>query len=220
MNRTETVSELANDVLKKLKEHGTGARFMLGIVGSPGAGKSTVSQALVDEINRTSGSEVGRVVPMDGYHLSNEELERIGLLAVKGIPNTFDAQAFVQLLEQLRENRGLVCAPLFDRNIEASIPDAIKILPEHCILVVEGNYLLIQDEPWHRIRELLDEIWFINTSFDVILPRLIERHRQGGRTEEGARAKVESTDMPNAKLIESTKKYADRLIDVNLLGAS
>lgn len=206
----ELVTELSEN-LKRLKE---GERYMIGIVGYPGAGKSTVSEWLHHGVNdRLPGQ--AKVVPMDGYHRSNEWLEEKGLRALKGIPDTFDSAAFVALLQRLRAttDQNVYC-PRFDRSIEASIPDDIVVTPEHKLCLVEGNYLLFDKDPWHKCKEYFDEVWFIDTTFDTIYPRLVERHIQGGKTPEGAKEKVESTDMPNARLIEKTRARASRIIKV------
>ena len=155
------------------------------------------------------------VVPMDGYHFSNEKLHEMKLSELKGVPDTFDAHGFLSLLQRLRNDtdKNVYC-PLFDRSIEASIQDAIVIEPKHKLCVVEGNYLLLKKEPWSECRQYFDEVWFLDVTFDTILPRLLERHIKGGRTPEGAQAKVDSTDMPNARLVEQTKIYADKLVKV------
>jgi pantothenate kinase len=190
-------------------------RYLLGIAGCPGAGKSTLAQKIVRDINtRHADSQPAIVVPMDGFHLANEKLAELGLLEFKGIPATFDAQGFVNLLKQLRaQTDENVYAPLFDRTVEASIADAIVIEPKHKVCVVEGNYLLLETEPWNSCRQLLDEIWYLDVPMQVLMPRLLERHENGGRTKDGAAAKVASTDLPNAKLVDATKHKADRIIE-------
>jgi len=208
--------EIAKELRSKLEKLPLDERFMLGIVGYPGAGKSTASRVIVDAFNKLSDSEAAIVVPMDGYHFANEKLVEMNLLPYKGIPETFDANSFIALLEQIRKNQGTVKAPLFDRTIEASIEDAIEIRPQHKLVVVEGNYLLLKESPWNKIRALLNEVWFIDTALEVIYKRLIDRHKQGGRSEEGAMEKVSSTDMPNAHLIDATKIFSDRLVAVKL----
>ena len=207
-----TVENLAAELIDRLDRETRDFRLLLGIVGYPGAGKSTLAEALVSQVNARSARESAVVVPMDGYHYSNEKLTDMGLLPLKGIPSTFDAASFVALLKEIRANRSSVFAPRFDRSIEASIENAIEVKPEDRLIVVEGNYLLLNEEPWLRIREILDEVWFIDTTFDVINPRLIARHRDGGKDLDAARKKVDSTDMPNARIIENTKKFADRLV--------
>lgn len=211
------IQQLAEELSAKLKRLQPEQRVIIGLVGYPGAGKSTVSAALVNAVNNLHNQTVASVVPMDGYHFSNEELESKGLLALKGVPDTFDASSFIVLLKELRKPAvKTVCCPKFDRSIEASIPDGIAIEPEHRLLVVEGNYLLLDKEPWNSIRDLLDEAWFLHADLNTILPRLVERHREGGRTESGIKTKMESTDIPNAHLIDKTKAFAHRVLDVRL----
>ncbi len=188
-------------------------RYLLGLVGAPAAGKSTFAAQIVEAVNERLGAPVAVVVPMDGFHYSNEELDRRELRALKGIPATFDAQGFVDLVKDLksRQNESVFC-PLFDRSIEASIENGIEIAPHHKIIVSEGNYLLLDEEPWRQLSELFNEIWFIDSTIETLMPRLLERHKAGGRNESETRAKIESTDLPNAKLIESTRNRANRVI--------
>jgi pantothenate kinase len=210
-----SVQSLIDGICTKVAQLQSGQRYILGITGYPGAGKSTVSSSLVNGVNARIKGDSAMVVPMDGYHFSNEKLQEMNLSDLKGIPETFDAQAFIALLERLRKDtdKNVYC-PLFDRSIEASIQDAIVIEPRHKLCVVEGNYLLLNKEPWTGCRKNFDEVWFLDVTFDTILPRLLDRHIQGGRTPEGAQAKVESTDLPNARLVEQTKIYADKLVKV------
>jgi pantothenate kinase len=200
-------------IVAKLRVLDPAQRFILGITGYPAAGKSTVSKRLADAVNERLPDNPAIVVPMDGFHLPNDTLRKIGLLELKGVPDTFDAQGFVELLHRLRDctTENVYC-PLFDRSIEASIENAIVIEPAHRLCVVEGNYLLLDREPWNQCREYFDEVWFLDVAVDTILPRLYERHERGGRSKQDARAKVESTDLPNARLIEVTKNRANRLI--------
>lgn len=206
-----TTNQLAEELVGRLRQMDPDERFLLGIVGYPGAGKSTTAQALAAETNSLLANDCCAVIPMDGFHYSNEKLNEMGLLPLKGIPATFDAYGFITLLKQLRNNKNSVFAPKFDRSIEASIENAIEVNPAQRLLIVEGNYLLLDDQPWNQIRDLLDEVWFLDTDFDTVYHRLIDRHMQGGKTEEAAREKVESTDMPNARLIAASRQNAQRL---------
>jgi pantothenate kinase len=190
-------------------------RYLLGLTGSPASGKSTFSAQLVAEVNAALSQNKAIVVPMDGYHYSNEELDVKGLKPLKGIPATFDAQGFVDLIRQLKtEYSKSVFAPLFDRSIEASIQNGIEVEPQHEIIVSEGNYLLLDEQPWNELRELFDEIWFIDSTVDVLIPRLTLRHKEGGRNDKETKIKMESTDLPNARLIEATKSRANRVITI------
>ncbi len=211
-----TAAQLAQEIVRGVQQLSGDERLILGIVGYPGAGKSTLAHALESEINSLLSAESCVVVPMDGFHYSNEKLAELNLLPLKGIPATFDSSEFISLLTRLRDKSRTIFAPKFDRSIEASIENAIEILPTHQILIVEGNYLLLDDQPWNQARELLDQVWFIDTDFDAIYPRLVERHMSGGKTAEEARVKVESTDMPNARLIEKSKANADRIVRIKL----
>lgn len=190
---------------------------MLGICGAPGAGKSTIATWIVEQRNLlASGSTV--LVPMDGYHFSNDKLQEIGLLPLKGIPETFDAERFIAKLSDIRTlpTQTHFC-PRFERSIEASIENAIEVKPDHKLIVVEGNYLLLERAPWSRMRELFDEIWMLEADEELILPRLLQRHMQGGNSAEGAQAKVNSTDMPNARLVIASKNRAHRTFDARQL---
>jgi pantothenate kinase len=204
---------LSDELVESINALPPGKRFVLGIVGCPGAGKSTLAQALVESINRQSKAELAVVVPMDGYHLSNETLTERGLLALKGIPDTFDAEGFVQLLAKLSLNEQTnVYAPKFERSIESSIVDAIVIKPEHKLCVVEGNYLLLLTPPWSEARQYFDSVWFVDVELSVLKARLQQRHESAGRTPTDAEKKVLSTDLPNAKIVESTKNLADKIV--------
>lgn len=187
---------------------------MVGICGSPGAGKSTLAQSLVEALNEADQKgQPAALVPMDGFHLPNSVLVSLGLRHLKGIPETFDAQGFVRLLSRLRDNQeNEVPVPIFDRWSDSSIDDALSIKKDSKILIVEGNYLLMRRSPWDRIKGILDEVWFLESNLDLIRPRLIARHMAGGLSEEEAVAKVESTDLPNSILIEECRALADAVI--------
>lgn len=192
--------------LKKLLEGNT--RRMVGLVGPPGAGKSTLSAALL----AVFGSKA-QVVPMDGYHLANVELARLGRASRKGAPDTFDAFGYVDLLRRLRNQSAdeIVYAPEFRREIEEPIAGAIPVFSETQLIITEGNYLLLEQGAWGSVAGLLDEIWYVEIDQDLRTSRLVGRHKQFGRTHEQAVAWVNDTDEPNARLIESTKRRATRV---------
>jgi pantothenate kinase len=184
-------------------------RRILGIVGGPGAGKSSLAAAIGE---RTEQDHPGRVavVGMDGWHLANSTLSRLGRLERKGAPDTFDAAGFVAFLERFRtDTTSTVWAPEYRRSVEESIGGALEIAPEVTLLVTEGNYLLLDDAPWGRIRGLLDEAWFLAPDEATRRDRLIARHEQVGRTHDEAVARADGSDAANATVIARTAHRAD-----------
>jgi len=207
--------ELYNSLLARVTKLGEGQRLLLGIAGFPASGKSTLAKDLAKGINKDLKSKVAIVVPMDGFHRSNTELRAWGIWELKGIPDSFNPEAFVNLLTGLREHtNSQVGCPAFDRKIEEPSDNAILVQPHHRLVIIEGNYLLLANGPWGKIKPLLDETWYIESNIQKIEPRLLERHIKGGRSPEEARRKMESTDLPNARLIETTKAMADHVIPI------
>lgn len=190
---------------------GRGGRRILGLVGAPGSGKSTLAALLAAALG-----EQAAVVPMDGYHLAQIELERLGRAARKGAPDTFDAAGFVALLRRLREQgeEEIVYAPAFRREIEEPIAGAIPVLPDVPLVITEGNYLLL-DGPWAGVRTLLDESWYLGTDEGKRDAWLLARHIAFGRAPDDARAWIDSTDAPNARLIAATREHADLTVVLN-----
>jgi len=184
-----------------------GQRKLLGLVGAPGAGKSTLASALL----RAAGADRAQVVPMDGFHLANVELQRLGRAGRKGAPDTFDSAGYVALLQRLREQGPgdpIVYAPEFRREIEEPIAGAIAVLPETQLVITEGNYLLHDGGPWAGAAAMLDEVWYVDIDDAVREERLLKRHQQFGRSPEAARDWVAATDAPNARLIAATRGRA------------
>ena len=183
-----------------------GQRRILGLVGAPGAVKSTLAQAILEAL---PGRAV--VVPMDGFHLANVELARLGRASRKGAEDTFDSAGYAALLERLRAQRDneLIYAPTFRREIEEPIAGAIPVMPDVPLVITEGNYLLLQQGHWKAVRPLLDEAWYVDVDPQLRVQRLIARHVQFGRDEDAAREWVQRTDEVNAALIESTRGRAD-----------
>ncbi|MEX1828003.1 nucleoside/nucleotide kinase family protein [Luteibacter sp. CQ10] len=183
-----------------------GGRRILGIAGLPGAGKSTLAAALLAELGDLA---VG--VPMDGFHLANAELRRLGRAARKGAPDTFDAAGYVALLRRLRSPMAgeTVYAPAFHREIEEPIAGEVPIPAEAQLVITEGNYLLMEDGPWADIRGLLDETWFVEVDDAQRRTQLLERHMRYGRERQAALDWIEHTDEPNARRIAATAHHAD-----------
>lgn len=187
-----------------------GRRLLIGVVGAPGAGKSLLSMALVQILGPCAAH-----VPMDGFHLSDVELSRQGLLDRKGAPETFDAWGFAALLSRLRSRPSYtVYAPGFERDHEQPIAAAIAIEPEVDVVVAEGNYLLLDEPEWREVRGQLNAVWYVYTDEALRQKRLLARHFAFGKSEQEAKAWVERVDEPNARLIEATRWRADLLVDL------
>lgn len=187
------------------------ARCLLGITGCPGAGKSTLAAAVAAAVSSSV------VVPMDGFHLANDELVRLGRRDRKGAPDTFDADAYAALLGQIRDQqRGqVVTAPRYDRTASASIPDAITIEADVALVITEGNYLLLDDGAWGRVRPLLDEVWYVELGDAIRVPRLIARHVEYGKSPAAAREWVMRSDEPNARLIAVSRSRANAVVHLS-----
>ena len=181
-------------------------RALLGITGAPGTGKSLLAAALVAEVPGAV------VVPMDGFHRTTADLAARGWVTERGTPRTFDASAFVAILRRLRAGDA-VRAPDFDRSREEPVPDAIDVPAHAPLVIVEGNYLLLDVPPWAEVGGLLDETWFVEVPEDVRLARLIERHVEFGRDRAEATARATSgSDAANARLVAATRTQADLVV--------
>jgi pantothenate kinase len=202
--RVQGVPALARS-LRRLRRPGT--RILVGIAGPPGAGKSHVADALCADEHGLGAV----VVPMDGFHLASDVLAELGLSDVKGRPDTFDVGGFVALLERLRTpGDGAVYAPRFDRERDEALAGAVRIGPHVDVVIVEGNYLLLDDGDWCRVRPLLDVTYYLDVPPSVCRRRLLAR--QGvGHGDHGA-AWVERVDLPNAAVVEATKHLADVVV--------
>jgi len=188
-----------------------GRRKLLGLVGAPGSGKSTLARALEQAMPGRA-----QVVPMDGFHLAQVELQHLGRADRKGAPDTFDSAGYVALLRRLREQRTdeIVYAPEFRREIEEPVAGAIAVLPQTQLVITEGNYLLLQEGPWAGVAPLLDEVWYVEVCDALRVERLARRHQQFGRSREEALAWVAQTDEPNARRIAATRERAHRVIRI------
>ena len=185
-----------------------GARVILGLAGVPGAGKSTLAGQLAARFG-----EAAVIIPMDGFHLANAELRRLGRNGRKGAPDTFDTAGYTTLLQRLRHPvpGEVVYAPAFHREIEEAVAGSIAVPDFVPLVITEGNYLLLGG-PWQGVRPLLDEVWFVDGNETIRRERLLARHVAHGRTPEQARAWIESTDEPNAVLIRASRAKADRIV--------
>lgn len=205
----ETVATLRDRVLRML---GESPRVLVGVVGEPGAGKSTLTRAVAEALGAAGVSTA--VVPMDGFHLANAELARLGRGDRKGALDTFDGGGYVALLRRLRDPaEGVVYAPEYVRGaLESSVGSAIPVPPEVRVVLTEGNYLLVDEPPWAAVADLLDECWFVDVDPELRRRRLYERHVANGKTPERARTFTDGSDETNARLVRSTRDRADVVV--------
>lgn len=175
---------------------------LLGLTGAPGVGKSTLAAAL--------GLPV---LPMDGFHYADVELERRGLLDRKGAPETFDAEGYAVLLRRVRAGERHVVAPMFERDLEQPLAGAIPV-PSAGTVVTEGNYLLLDEPRWRAVREQLDVVWHLELADEARVERLVARHVRFGKSPEAARAWVARVDGANAARVQAARDRADAVLDL------
>lgn len=193
----------------------TGHRRVLGIVGPPGVGKSTIAAAICDALAPDAA-----VAPLDGFHLDNSVLDDLDLRDRKGAPETFDVAGFVALLRRLRStDDDVVYAPLFMRELDTAVAGAASLPREIPLIVVEGNYLLLDTGRWHEVRGLLDQAWYLEIAEDTRKNRLVRRHESFGRSAVEATRWVERVDDINARLVAATRQRADVIVTIDGLSA-
>lgn len=204
-----------------------GRRVIVGIVGAPGSGKSTLADALVralldrpadwavppsgDQHRPWIGSHVAHV-PMDGFHLADVELRRLGRADRKGAPDTFDAAGYANLLDRVKRGDEDVWAPAFDRDIEQPVAGSVPILRATRIVVTEGNYLLLDEPVWRRARTLMDTVWFCDLQHHVRIDRLIARHVRFGKTAQASATWANGPDQRNAERVMATRSSANLIV--------
>ncbi|HEU4667054.1 MAG TPA: nucleoside/nucleotide kinase family protein [Arthrobacter sp.] len=189
-----------------------GARIILGVTGAPGSGKSTFAEW----IRQQFGPGQAVVVPMDGFHLGNAIIDGTPLRQRKGAMDTFDAGGYLSLLRRLvRRDEPVVYAPEFRRTLDEPVAASIAVPAEVPLVITEGNYLLMEQQPWKDVRAQLDEVWFVDTPPALRLPRLVERHVAFGMDRQAAEAWAAGPDQANAVLIQATRPAADRIIPWN-----
>jgi pantothenate kinase len=188
------------------------SRVVLGISGKPGVGKSSLSRFIVE----TFGQNRVCVVPMDGFHLSNRVLEDMGIRDCKGAPETFDASGFVSLLSRIRaQDKDPVYFPIFNRAIEESIAAQGVLHQDVQLVLVEGNYLNLESEPWNQIIDLLDDSWFLTLPEEIRIERLVTRHEAFGKSRAEAIAWANGSDQRNAELIERSRHTSRISVEVD-----
>ncbi len=207
--------QLLSPIADALKECPPFNRLIVGVVGAPASGKSTLGGWLSQEINRSwSIDSQSIVVPMDGFHLDNSVLEARQLLAVKGAPQTFDVLGFITLLQRLAAgtSAGPVFFPEFDRSADLARSASNVAEQHHRVIIVEGNYLLLQHPLWEDIASLLSLSIFLEVPMAELEKRLIKRWLEHGLDTESARARALNNDIPNAQLVTKESAQAHLIL--------
>ncbi|MEZ5792583.1 MAG: nucleoside triphosphate hydrolase [Nitratireductor sp.] len=184
------------------------ARFLVAIAGAPGSGKSTLSNALVAALN-SGGTQTAALVPMDGYHYDNSVIEPLGLLPRKGSPETFNTAGLLSDLRRISSGEADVAVPVFDRSIDLARANARIVARTTPIILVEGNYLLLDAPDWRDIAALFDLSIFLDVEESELEHRLVQRWLDYGFDDEAARAKAFGNDIPNARLVQHNSRKAD-----------
>jgi pantothenate kinase len=191
-----------------VKSRATGARrFLVALAGPPAAGKSTVAEALAKALQESG--ETATVIPMDGFHYDDAVLDTLGLRARKGSPPTFDAAGFKVLLQRLKACEPDVAIPHFDRSLELSRAAAELVSADIKFLVIEGNYLLLDEAPWATMRPLFDMTVYLSVSMEELDRRLVARWDHFGRERQAARNWIDSNDLPNIRHVIEGSAAAD-----------
>lgn len=195
----------------------SGERYVLGITGAPGAGKSTLAEAL----HAALGPQVSALVGMDGFHLANQVLVDLDRVDRKGAFDTFDVAGYTSLLQAITRQRSMepvdgeqpiIYAPVFRREIEEPIGSAVPVRAEVPLVITEGNYLLLDRGGWPAAARYIDEVWFLAVDTATRVERLVNRHRQFGRGPVEAVEWAEGPDQVNSEMIEDTASAADLVV--------
>lgn len=205
------------DVIKAVSSRNEG-RIIVGIAGPPAAGKSSIAKDICTYINSGATEIMAQECPLDGFHLNNNELEKNGMLEIKGKMETFDVDSYVSYMRRLHMGEGEFFWPIYSREKHDVIKEGIYILSSAKVFVTEGNYIFSEIGQWAELAELFDLRIFVRADEATITRRLYARHIRGGMGEQESRKKVAETDLPNALIIEQTRVFADVVLCDRLKG--
>lgn len=196
-------------------------RIVVGVSGVPGSGKTTTAEEVATRINHRLGAHPDASpaisVSMDGYHYYRRELDAMddpeALHARRGAHWTFNAEAFVEAMRLVKAG-GALSLPTFQHGVGDPVEAGMQLLESHTIVIVEGNYVLLDVAPWDQLAELFDDRWYVDTDVDLALDRLLQRQMQDNkRSEDEVRARIASNDRPNAELVHAVSRdHADVII--------
>ncbi|XP_038874801.1 putative uridine kinase C227.14 [Benincasa hispida] len=226
------IDDIYDDLARRLLPMAAAAsdpdlKYIVGLAGPPGAGKTTIASEVVQRLNKlwpqkassmdsqVKPADVAAVLPMDGFHLYRSQLDAMEnpeeAHARRGAPWTFNPQLLLTCLKTLK-SQGSVYAPSFDHGVGDPVEDDIFVSLRHKVVIVEGNYLLLDDGVWKEISSMFNEKWFVEIDIDKSMERVLKRHISTGKPPDVAKWRIEYNDRPNAELIMKSKKNADLVI--------
>lgn len=185
----------------------SGQRILVGVAGPPASGKSTLAEQLSDKIDKSI------LVPMDGFHLDNTELDQMGTRDRKGAPFTFDADGFISMINKIKIGIEKVDVPEFDRSLDSVVFKGLSVDETHKIIIIEGNYLFLDEDPWRALHPLFDLTVFLSPELSIIKSRLIQRWLEHGYSQHDAEIKAQSNDLPNAELVLAKSLQTDLFLN-------
>lgn len=191
-------------IIQKIGLRASGAeRFLVAIAGPPGSGKSTFATKLVARLGPSAA-----VLPMDGFHLDNATLQQLGLLERKGAPETFDAEAFIDLVRAIRQ-QSRISYPTFNRELDKVIPKGETLEESSKIIVIEGNYLLLRTPPWSELFTLFDLTIYLDVAPEELETRLVQRWLDYGLSKPDAITRARRNDLRNAEIVANNSRAPD-----------
>lgn len=212
MQRIYAIESLADELSNKFLEQQRNERYILGITGTPGSGKSTLASSLVTSLNHRKEVGFAALVPLDGFHYPESFLLRRGWSDRKGAPYSFNVEAYYQLLRTLRDepSKTTLC-PSYDRSFGDPVPDTFVIGKQCKIVITEGIYLLLTEPSWDKVKNVLDESWYLDVPLAITRQRVIKRHIFYGRTHQAAIHRFENNDLLNTQTVRKTRHLADKI---------